>query len=258
MIHILCQRLSHSNSSSISALVPLLGMMKLSMETSKSFPSASFLLNKILFSMNSVSVLSYLSLFCTLAISLSLFSYLLTHMLSLPIVDKDESLASEWRASELKLRNLEKDAKRAEVAFQGATDIATIVCEIVSDQVALGAPNPAEIICWVVLLALTLADLITSLVLDATVTAFQHSYQDATIGDAQVYDGYIASTDTLDNLKIFMDWTVDALGITNQNGIQQHTAMRNELVSIRFSLFHVHYDVHKLTLIASSFTARAS
>ena len=147
----------------------------------------------------------------------------------LPIVDKDESLASDWSNSLSTLRDLEQASKKAANVYAFAVEAGGLLCDALPDNAALGVPFIGEISCWVALLVTTVILFIVSETLEIVFDKFQYSYEDATIGDAQVYDGYIASTDTLDNLKIFMDWTVDALGITNQNGIRQHTAMRDEL-----------------------------
>ena len=152
----------------------------------------------------------------------------LIHML-LPIVDKDESLASDWSNSLSTLRDLEQASKKTANKYALASEAGAIICDALPDSVGLGVPFVGEISCWVAHLVIVMILYIAFEVLETVFDIFQYSYDDATIGDAQVYDGYIASTDTLDNLKIFMDWTVDALGVTNQNVVGQHTAMRDEL-----------------------------
>ena len=145
------------------------------------------------------------------------------------LIDKDQTRATDWSSSVSILRDLEQKAKWSLVTYEHSSEIGELLCNLIPSQIALGAPNIAHVICWAIQLVVTIILFVVWIALDVAYDIFRYSYEDAIISDSQVLDTHIAATDTFDNLKIFMDWTVDALGVTNQNVVGQHTAMRDEL-----------------------------
>lgn len=123
-------------------------------------------------------------------------------------------------------RTLEQLAYINQIKYEVHTEQGDALCEMI--PTVLGN-NPGKVACKFANLIPMIISFIIWQIAETAYTAIRYMYEDATASAEQEYNGYIASVATYDELKNYMPWSVEALGVMNVNMVEQHIEMTKVL-----------------------------
>ena len=117
-------------------------------------------------------------------------------------------------------RTLEQLAYINQIKYEVHTEQGDALCELI--PTVLGN-NPGKVACKFANLIPMIISFIIWQIAETAYTAIRYMYEDATASAEQEYNGYIASVATYDELKNYMPWSVEALGVMNVNMVVEMT-----------------------------------